>query len=388
MALSGFRKKKSGDEKATCIKQWEHTLALWMSSPREAIARARRSARREGIPAQIRAKAWFALVGNPVRVTPRLYDILLDSVKTEVDLLPQTPGTPSASWRASRDASEAKSHAYNNPIKTTDDCSRGGSAGGNLLSPPPRVRLRKQGSLDTEGSVCGDLEIPKLIRTDINRTFAHLSFFQRGCLLHDQLMELLCVYAKYRPDVGYIQGMSFVAGHLLLYFEDVYMAFVVLANLLNMPLFSTLFKPKASRHAFTEIYNLHRELLESHLPHLAHHFHEEGIEPDLYMLEWLITLFARRLRLDTLGRVWDMYLTHGEVFVHKVAIAIVKILEKALLSTGFAGCLKILKESPASIDPQTLIATCEGIRLRSSDLTQLTETHMKEGGRGHYISEA
>ena len=48
------------------------------------------------------------------------------------------------------------------------------------------------------------------------------------------LHSLLGAYATYRPDVGYVQGMSFLAAFLLLNM-DVADAFISFANLLNRP---------------------------------------------------------------------------------------------------------------------------------------------------------
>lgn len=48
------------------------------------------------------------------------------------------------------------------------------------------------------------------------------------------LHSLLAAYVCYRPDVGYVQGMSFIAAVLILNM-DAPDAFVCFANLLNRP---------------------------------------------------------------------------------------------------------------------------------------------------------
>ena len=59
--------------------------------------------------------------------------------------------------------------------------------------------------------------------------------------MNHQLRDILETYCFYRPDVGYIQGMSYLAGNLLLYMAP-YPAFVCFANLLNSPYFHTFLK--------------------------------------------------------------------------------------------------------------------------------------------------
>jgi len=364
-------------------------MSDWSKSPKDGLHKARKLARRAGIPPHLRAKTWSALIGNPVRVTPRLYDVLLDRVKIENEEPHVAVPSKESQFGVAPSSDVADEKDSKNITADPHTTQTTGNGPSSASAPPPHLQKVKSTDSSASATDCArsDPGIPGLIKTDINRTFAHLSFFQRGCLLHDQLLELLCVYAKYRPDVGYIQGMSFVAGHLLLYIEDVYMAFVVLANLLNMPLFSALFQPKGCRHAYTDHYELHQKLLEAQLPQISEHFRNEGVAGDMYLLEWLITLFCRRLRLDTAGRLWDMYFTHGEIFVHKAAIAIVKILQRPLLASSFAGILKTLKEAPVSIDPETLVAAAEGIRIRSNDLNEIRKTMLKEGSRGHFVNE-
>ena len=63
----------------------------------------------------------------------------------------------------------------------------------------------------------------------------------QGGPYHDLLHELLGTYACYRPDVGYIQGMSFIAAVLLLN-TDPQDAFVCFANLLNRPFLFSFFQ--------------------------------------------------------------------------------------------------------------------------------------------------
>jgi len=50
------------------------------------------------------------------------------------------------------------------------------------------------------------------------------------------------------------------------------------------------------------------------------HFEDQGIGPDLYFMEWCMTLFCKRLSLEVVGRIWDCYLIVGEVFVYRAAV--------------------------------------------------------------------
>lgn len=72
------------------------------------------------------------------------------------------------------------------------------------------------------------------IDVDLTRTFPKLAFFQDDGSNKLQLRDLLDTYCFYRPDVGYVQGMSYLAGIFLLYMPP-FQAFVCFSNLLHSP---------------------------------------------------------------------------------------------------------------------------------------------------------
>jgi hypothetical protein len=80
-----------------------------------------------------------------------------------------------------------------------------------------------------------------LIKIDLSRTFPVLQFFQEGGPYYESFQSVLECYAKFRPDVGYVQGMSYLVAMLLLYM-DMYPAFVTLANMLNSNHFYSFFR--------------------------------------------------------------------------------------------------------------------------------------------------
>ncbi len=57
------------------------------------------------------------------------------------------------------------------------------------------------------------------IAQDLDRTFPTLAFFQEEGPMNEQLRAMLETYCFYRPDVGYVQGMSYMAAVLLLYMD-------------------------------------------------------------------------------------------------------------------------------------------------------------------------
>lgn len=56
----------------------------------------------------------------------------------------------------------------------------------------------------------------KLIDKDLHRTFTALDIFKPGNIFHEPLRNILTAFIVHRPDIGYVQGMSYLAGMLLM----------------------------------------------------------------------------------------------------------------------------------------------------------------------------
>ncbi|MGH0117317.1 UNVERIFIED_CONTAM: hypothetical protein FKN15_013840 [Acipenser sinensis] len=138
----------------------------------------------QGLPPSVRGKVWSLAVGNELNITHELYEIFLSRAKER--------------WKS---FSETGSE---------NEAEDSGASGAD-----------RESSLD-------------LIKLDISRTFPSLFIFQKGGPYHDLLHSVLGAYTCYRPDVGYVQGMSFIAAVLILNLEEAD-AFILFANLLNKP---------------------------------------------------------------------------------------------------------------------------------------------------------
>eukprot|EP00731_Ephydatia_muelleri_P020290 Em0013g17a len=106
------------------------------------------------------------------------------------------------------------------------------------------------------------------------------------------LHDVLGAYACYRPDIGYVQGMSFLAGMLLLNMEPSD-AFICLANLLNRPSYVAFFKVD---HALMKPYFTTFSLvLQDILPRLSAHFNTLQFIPEFISLNGILKLGQKEL---------------------------------------------------------------------------------------------
>ncbi|RLW09149.1 hypothetical protein DV515_00002958 [Chloebia gouldiae] len=309
----------------------------------------------QGIPPSVRGKVWSLAIGNELNITHELYDICLARAKEK--------------WRSL-------------------------STGG------PEVECEDAGfsAADREASL-------ELIKLDISRTFPSLCIFQQGGPYHDTLHSILGAYTCYRPDVGYVaqnawqellnmtagkrdkgqisccascgtettccvgkelvpqvQGMSFIAAVLILNL-DTADAFIAFSNLLNKPCQMAFFRVD---HGLMLTYFAAFEVFfEENLPKLFAHFKKNNLTPDIYLIDWIFTLYSKSLPLDLACRVWDVFCRDGEEFLFRTALGILKLFEDILTKMDFIHIAQFLTKLPEDLLSEEFFASIAAIQMQS-----------------------
>jgi hypothetical protein len=134
-----------------------------------------------------------------------------------------------------------------------------------------------------------------------------------------RVRQALCAYVEFRPDIGYLQGMSYLAAMIFLHVPHDEDGFIALANLIG-------------RGHFKYFYGVHHQGISAYmtafdearrrsLPDLHGHFARVGIHPQMYLMDWWMALFSRALPYDIVVRCWDLYLL-DEAYLFRVSLAI------------------------------------------------------------------
>eukprot|EP00471_Norrisiella_sphaerica_P007266 CAMPEP_0184480508 /NCGR_PEP_ID=MMETSP0113_2-20130426/2024_1 /TAXON_ID=91329 /ORGANISM="Norrisiella sphaerica, Strain BC52" /LENGTH=634 /DNA_ID=CAMNT_0026859047 /DNA_START=378 /DNA_END=2282 /DNA_ORIENTATION=+ len=178
--------------------------------------------------------------------------------------------------------------------------------------------------------------------------------------LRGQINEILNAFCQARPSVTYVQGMSYLALVLVHHMEQS-KAFDCLCNLLDCDYFHHYLYTDAEhiRIRFT----IFDELMAVNLPRLHRHFLQMGLLPDCYLMDWLMCLHSRQLSIRAASRVWDGYLIHGEVYVLRISIAILSLLQPKLLSKSLNYCIRILRSKFVSIKEDSLVEAARLVRI-------------------------
>lgn len=199
------------------------------------------------------------------------------------------------------------------------------------------VRLWEQLPLNYEELLQGEGPEDRQIDLDIGRTSPQLG--EEG---QQVLCRVLRAYAALRPDVGYCQGMNFVAGLLVLASnrqeEDSFRVLTCLMDNYNLAGFYRSGFPLLKRYVNAADRVL---LLES--PSLHSHLRETKIEPYLYMHEWFLSLFVDCMPPALVLDIFDAITDKGLFIVIPIAISILRTFEINLLSLPFEGIFRFLK---------------------------------------------
>ncbi|XP_014254002.1 TBC1 domain family member 14-like [Cimex lectularius] len=297
---------KAEDELASATRTWTQEILPNWSQMRE--QKKTQELWWQGIPPCVRGKLWRLAITNDLNITHGLYEIC---VSRALQRLKSAAGsTDSIDESSKKDA-------------------------------------------DREASM-------ELIQLDISRTFPHLCIFQKKGPYYDMLHSLLAAYVCYRPDVGYVQGMSFIAAVLILNM-DAPDAFVCFANILNRPChraFYSLDQPLMEAY-----YAVYVDLLRENVPQLYKHLESCSLTPDLYLLDWIYTIFAKAMPLDLASRVWDVFLRDGEEFLFRTAIGVLKLFQKELLTMDFLSGSQYLTRLPEDLNPNVLFKSIGSIKM-------------------------
>ena len=101
-------------------------------------------------------------------------------------------------------------------------------------------------------------------------------------------------YAIYNEDVGYCQGMNFLAGMLYFTLNDEAIAFAMLSKIISQFRLEGLYMRDVPLLRL-QIYKMNR-LLAIYLPRLHLHLYNEGINVEYLASSWLLTAFTHILR--------------------------------------------------------------------------------------------
>eukprot|EP01069_Polyplicarium_translucidae_P006468 Polyplicarium_translucidae@DN2970_c0_g1_i3.p1 len=183
------------------------------------------------------------------------------------------------------------------------------------------------------------------IKRDLHRTFPGTPYFdhRKG---QQQLHTILRCVSHFLPDVGYCQGMNFVAGMLLLVWQDTYVAFQAFLSLLLTYGLKEVYAPSLQR---VQLACLQFErLVDIFLPRVSARLRALRVPASLFCTQWFMTLFATSFGKEDVMLVWDRFLLREWTALYEVGLGMLHAKHDEILHAEYENVIRLLKAQAAA----------------------------------------
>lgn len=318
---------------------------LWQAVVYEGPAAVARSSEAElntaitkGIPSAIRGVVWQVLAQSKNEDLEAVYRELVarggeDAKSRRLSASSKRPSVSRPQSTAGSIAPSLRGETISEQSEDSDDAAASASKtpNGDVSSPTSeahtvdfvkaqaKIAAEEKRKAKDEAAALSKLE--KAIKRDLGARTSYSKFLMSQGL-QNGLFGICKAYALFDEEVGYAQGMNFIAMPLLFNMpeEEAFTLFVRLMNHYKLRDLFVADMPGLHLH----LYQFAR-LLEDFEPALYCHLNRRQVHPQLYATQWFLTLFAYRFPLQLVLRIYDLILSEGlETAILKFGIVLMQ----------------------------------------------------------------
>jgi len=186
------------------------------------------------------------------------------------------------------------------------------------------------------------------------------------------LRRILRAYSLYDPEVGYCQGMNFIAGMFITYMSEEEAFWTLVAVMQEKPCRMRGLFSEGMNEAHQVLYIADKLIAQFH-PRLSRHFAKENIHITMFATQWLLTIYTSSFPFDVVTRVWDCFLTEGWKVAYRVMLALLERATPHLLKLKFEDILGYLKELPNEVNASEIVDAAFKIKVKKRHITKLAK---------------
>ena len=196
-----------------------------------------------------------------------------------------------------------------------------------LLKLSPAILRKKYTDLIFENNNIYDKEI----KNDLTRTFPDNILFKYGNRYYNKLYHILTAYSNFNKNIGYVQGLNFLAAHIIYFFENEIDEFIFLDALINKFELDKILDNNLNNKFFEKKSEKINNFIKIKLPKLNKFLSELKLNLEFFTTNWILTLFSNSMDNKYIFIIWDFMLIFGWKFFKFFILNVLIISESDIL---------------------------------------------------------
>ena len=197
---------------------------------------------------------------------------------------------------------------------------------------------KKYADLKFENNHVYDAEIKK----DLTRTFPDNILFKYGNNYYNKLYHVLTAFSNYNKNIGYTQGLNFLAAHILYFFDEEIDEFIFLESLIHKFELDKILSVQDNNFFMKKMEDINN-FIKYKLPKLSRYLNEMKLNYEFFTTNWVLTLLANSMETKHLFYVWDYMIVFGWKFFKCFVVVVMMNFENDILNASQNNLTFIMK---------------------------------------------
>ena len=176
-----------------------------------------------------------------------------------------------------------------------------------------------------------DIEIKK----DLTRTFPKNILFKYGNINYNKLYHILSAFSNLNKNIGYVQGINYIAAHIINIFENEIDGLIFLDSLINKFQLDKIFDNNLNNEFYNKIFNNINSIIIKQMPKFDKFLSDAKLNIEFFTANWILTLFADSMDTEFIVIIWDYMIIFRWKFVKYFILNILLIFENDILNTEY-----------------------------------------------------
>ena len=231
----------------------------------------------------------------------------------------------------------------------------------------PALIRKKYTDLKFENNHKYDTEIKK----DLTRTFPDNILFKYGNNYYNKLYHILTAFSNYNKNIGYAQGLNFLAANIIYFFDDEIDEFIFLDALIHKFDLETILCTTSSKFFVKKLEDI-TKYINKILPEISKYLTEMKLNYQFFTTNWVLTLFSNSMETKYLFYIWDYMIIFGWKFFRCFVVSVLTDFENEILNAtqnNITFIMKnMLKNKKFNSNFQTIINKTVQMLIKENDI--------------------